>query len=104
MAEVKWSPTANRHLGNILSVISKEAGGAAALKWNRRFLKASRQLERFPEIGSPVEDLSVPGFREQIVGPYRMIYRFDGLAIHMAFVLRADQDLDRALIEAGLRP
>lgn len=104
MADVIWSPTANRHLGTILSLISKEAGGAAALKWNRRFLKASRQLEQFPEIGSPVEDIAVPGFREQIVGPYRMIYHFDGLAVQIAFVFRADQDLDRALNDAGLIP
>lgn len=104
MADVLWSPTASRHLGTILSVISKEAGAAAALKWNRRFLKASRQLEKFPEIGSPIEDIVVPGFREQIVGPYRMIYHFDGLAVQMAFVLRGDQDLDRALTEAGFIP
>ena len=61
MADVIWSPRANRHLHGILSVISREVGGAAALKWNRRFLKASRQLEKFPEIGSPVDDVPSPG-------------------------------------------
>ena len=104
MADVIWSPRANRHLHGILSVISREVGGAAALKWNRRFLKASRQLEKFPEIGSPVDDVPSPGLREQIVGLYRMIYRFDGLAVLIAFVIRAEQELDRAWIEEGLFP
>lgn len=102
MANVIWSPRANRQLGTILSIISKEAGETVAIKWNRRFLKASRILEKFPEIGSPVEEIPIPGLREQIIGPFRMIFHFNGSAVHIVFVVRAERDLERVLMETGL--
>jgi len=104
MAEVVWSPRAHRQFGTILSVISKEAGATVALKWSRRFLKATQILEKPPEVGSPIEDVSISGLREQIVGPYRMIYHFDGSNVHIAFVVRAERELEQVLTEVGLVP
>lgn len=102
MAEITWSPRGRRQLEIILSVIAREAGASVAEKWGRRFTKAVRLVEQFPEIGSPVEELNIPGVREQIVGPYRVIYQFDGTACHIAFVLRAEKQLDSGLTQDDL--
>lgn len=97
MAQIIWSSRARRQFEMTLSVIGRESGQAIAEKWGRRFAKALRQIEQFPEIGSPVEDVNVPGLREQIVGPYRVIDLFDGTDCHLAFVIRAQRQLDEGL-------
>lgn len=97
MAEVTWSPKARRQLQIILSIIARGSGTRTAEKWNRRFVKMTRQLESFPEIGSPVKDSVIAGFRERIVGPYRVVYHFNGTVARIVFVLRAEQELDREL-------
>jgi hypothetical protein len=55
-------------------------------------------LATTPEIGAPVEELEWPGVREQIVGSYRVLYRFDGTTCRVGAVVRAERDLRRAVV------
>ena len=96
MARIIWSPRASREWESILTTIGREAGSAVRLKWKRKFDKAVNALVQFPEIGSPVEDFGIGGLREQIVGPYRIIYVFTGTECRISRFLRAEQDLDLA--------
>jgi plasmid stabilization system protein ParE len=67
------------------------------MKWADKLRDAAGALARFPEIGSPVEDAPVPHLREQIVGSYRLIYRYDGNECLILTIARAEQDLRRLL-------
>lgn len=65
MIEVKWSPRALRDIKRLHDfvyeknqVAAKEAAGA--------ILNGTKHIEKFPEIGKPVENLE-PKFREFIV-------------------------------------
>ncbi len=96
MARIIWSPRASRDWEIILSTIGREAGTSVRLKWKRKFDKAVNALIRFPEIGCPVEDFGIGNLREQIVGPYRIIYLFTGTVCRISRLLRAEQELDLA--------
>lgn len=96
MARIIWSLRARRDWESILSIIGKETGTSARAKWKRKFDKAVNVLERYPEIGSPVEDFGIGGLREQLVGPYRIICVFTGTECRISRFLRAEQNHDLA--------
>jgi hypothetical protein len=54
-------------------------------------------LKRFPEAGAPVEEKGFEAFRELLVGPFRIIYRFTGTECRIGAVVRAERDLHRAI-------
>ena len=99
MAGIVWTTDARREFDGVLATIRKEAGLSAAQKWQRRFAKAVAQIAAFPELGSPVEEYPWRDYREQFVGPYRMIYRFDSTNCRILSVTRGEQRLPRRLDE-----
>jgi toxin ParE1/3/4 len=42
----------------------------------QRIRAESRRLGRYPEIGRAVPEYDNPEYRELIIGPYRLIYRY----------------------------
>lgn len=66
-------------------------------KWVNKLIEAVDGLELFPEIGSPVEEKGFAAFRELLVGPYRVIYRYTGEECHIGAIIRAERDLSRAI-------
>jgi plasmid stabilization system protein ParE len=80
-----------------LSRIAREASPRTAAVWAGRIRRPVATLADLPEIGSPVDDSPVPGLRERIVGPYRIIYRFDGADCLIVTLVRAEQDLRQVL-------
>lgn len=96
MARVTWSPTALDQLEGVVRWIARKAP-ATATKWGRKITGATEILVSQPEIGSPVEDSARPGYRQLLVGPYRVIYRFDGTTCWVSAVLHGSQDIDRWL-------
>ncbi len=97
MAKIIWSAPTRFDLEMILATIAREVGQHVARKWSQRISRAIAQLALFPEIGSEVEVFPFRNFREQIVGPYRIIYRFDGVNCRLLAIVRAQQDLTRRL-------
>ena len=92
MALVIWSPTARIDLRAIYDRIACDSV-LTAEKWLNKLLQAVAILEQLPEIGSPVEEPGFTGYREQIVGPYRIMYRFNGTTCRIAIIVRAERDL-----------
>jgi plasmid stabilization system protein ParE len=101
MARVIWSTPARLEFDVILATIRREAGPHHAEKWRRRFEKALATIQTFPESGSPVEEFPWKNWRESIVGPYRIIYRFDGTNCRVLSAVRAERDLTQRFPEDG---
>ena len=97
MAGISWSAAARADLQRIVTRIAREASPRTAREWGDRLRAAVDLLETLPEIGSPVEDVPIAGLRERIVGPYRIIYQFDGTDCRVLAIPRAEQDLSRVL-------
>lgn len=95
MAEVSWSDDAKSDLRSYYLRIARDSVTAAE-KWRVGILHAVAALEAFPEIGPAVEEVAMAGLRELIVGPYRVLYRFDGARCRIGLVIRAERDLRRA--------
>ena len=97
MAVVAWTELARRGFQRIVATIGRRVSARVARKWATKLLSAVAKLNDFPEIGSPVEDFPEAALRERIVGPYRVVYRYDGITCHILAVIRAEQDLQRVL-------
>jgi plasmid stabilization system protein ParE len=95
MARIIWSPDAASDLQRHLKWISEEASLTIALKWASKFRDAVSALERFPELGAPVEELPFTHLRERLLGRYRILYFFDGADCRIVRIVRAEQDLLR---------
>jgi plasmid stabilization system protein ParE len=97
MVGIIWSEDARRRLERYITRIARESSARTATKWATRIRKSVAMLQMFPEIGPPVEDAPYSGLREQIVGPYRVIYQYDGTNCLIVTVARAEQDISRFL-------
>ena len=97
MARVAWTADARSHFQRHVTRIGRETSARTAKKWAAKLRAAVAILETFPEIGSPIEDGPVPDLREQLVGPYRVVYRFDGGVCLILAIPRAEQDLWRVI-------
>lgn len=95
---VVWSPTALEDVEAIASYIARDSSHYAAAVV-RRLVKASRQLNLFPESGRPVPELEDDSFRELVLSPYRLIYRVERSVVTIAAVVHEKQsfeaDVDR---------
>ncbi|MDB5311483.1 MAG: plasmid stabilization system protein [Gemmataceae bacterium] len=103
MARITWTTTARLDLRRIIEAIGRESSIRIAEKWAVKLYTAVKTLETLPEIGSPVEDLPFAGLREHIVGPYRVIYRYDGVGCLILTIPRAEQDLRRVITPEDLQ-
>lgn len=101
MARVTWSPTARADLEANMNWLARETGIHTALKWTARIQDSVQVLEQFPEIGAPVEESPARGYRERLIGRYRVIYRFDGDTCWILHVVRTERDLRRAIQPEG---
>jgi plasmid stabilization system protein ParE len=63
-----------------------------AAKWARKLYRSTDILKRLPEIGSPVEEFPGKNLREIIVGPFRVIYRYESGVCRVMTVVRGQRD------------
>ena len=75
MAEVTWTPPSVEDLRQIHQFISKDSKQYAAIVV-RNVRGSAERLRAFPESGRPVPELFGTPYREVIVSPYRVIYRY----------------------------
>ena len=92
MALVIWSPTARADLRAVYDRIARDSV-LTADQWLNKLLESVSVLEQFPEIGSPIEEPGFTAYREQIVGPYRIIYHYNGTECRIGTIVRAERDL-----------
>jgi len=82
MAEIVWTETALKDINSIAEYIALDSTYNAKQFVQKIFLAASK-LEKFPNIGKAVRELSGRDYREILFKRYRIIYRnqFDTIYI-----------------------
>jgi toxin ParE1/3/4 len=76
MARVGWSVEARADLREIKRWIARDSPRYASAM-EARVRAAVRQLGRFPESGRTIPEAPQGPYRELIVGPYRIVYRYN---------------------------
>ncbi len=73
--EIRWSPAADRDLGNAHEYLKKR-NPTAARKLMAALIDALDRLEEFPEIGAVATQLEPEGaYRQVVLRPYLLVYR-----------------------------
>jgi len=72
-ARVVWTEKARQDLREIIRYLRRYSSEAAE-RISQQIVEATRRLEDFPLSGRVVPELAETGFREVIVGDYRVIY------------------------------
>lgn len=97
MARLAWTERARSDLRRVVNRLRRVASPATARKWAARIRAAVGRIESTPELGAPVEDVDLDGLREWIVGPFRLVYQFDGATCEILAIVRAERDLGPSL-------
>ncbi|MDD2660543.1 MAG: type II toxin-antitoxin system RelE/ParE family toxin [Methylococcales bacterium] len=98
---VYWSKTAESDLIAIIQFIRDKSPQAAAKVFANIKDKAS-DLVLFPERGRIVPELLAQGighYRELIIPPWRVIYRFSGDVVYVLSVLDSRRNVEDILLE-----
>ena len=106
MAGIIWPRRAFIQYRSQIAYLRTHSGsGRIADKWSVKITRAVARLALLPESGSPVEEFPGHGFREIFVGPYRVIYKYDGTNCTIAAFAHGKQDLRIVMPEyAGNEP
>lgn len=99
MVQVIWTEPALNDLDAIADYIAIENSTAAAT-FVRRVFGHMDQLEAHPESGPRIPELKRSRYRQIVEPPCRVIYRFDGEKVFILYVMRSEQLLRKALLEA----
>ena len=92
MARVTWTEIAKQDHRAVVEWIAGDSVAIAAL-WAEKIRAAPDVLERFPMIGAPVEEFDIPGLRELLVGPYRILYHHENDVCRILHVIHGSRDL-----------
>jgi toxin ParE1/3/4 len=103
--QVYWSNTAESDLIAIIQFIHDKSPQAAAKVFTNIKDEASNPVF-FPERGRIVPELLAQGighYRELIIPPWRVIYRFSDDAVYVLSVLDSRRNLEDVLLERLIR-
>ena len=99
MARLIWTEPALRDLETIAEYIALDKPDAAKRYVQKVFAVVDR-LSHFPKSGSIPPEISDLPYRQVVVPPCRVFYRYDKEYVFIIFVMRSEQNLLRhALIE-----
>lgn len=98
MAQVKWTEPALADLDNIANFIALDKP-AAAKKLVREVFKSVSHLKKFPQSGRRPPELNGSSYREVIIGPCRVFYRVEKSKIYILYIMRAERELRKFLLE-----
>lgn len=91
MAQVIWSPRAEKRLDEIGDYIAKDQPTRAA-DFVERLLGSTRRLKDFPESGAVVPENKA--FRQMVIQGYRLIYRIRGEIAEVVTIISPGQSFD----------
>ncbi|USD66312.1 type II toxin-antitoxin system RelE/ParE family toxin [Vibrio sp. SCSIO 43136] len=97
MAQIVWTQPALSDLNDIAEYVAIE-NTLAAKQLVQSIFNAIERLEAFPESGRTPPELPTLPYREVIVSPCRVFYKYDGNSIYILFVMRQEQDLKRFML------
>jgi toxin ParE1/3/4 len=99
MARLIWTEPALNDLDAIADYIAFDKPKAAT-KLVRRVFASVEQLQRFPGAGRVPPELPALAYREIVVPPCRVFYRFDGKTVFVVYVQRGEREFhSEALLE-----
>lgn len=98
MAEIVWTAPALDDLDEIAEYIALDKLNAAQLLVQNIFERVDL-LSQSPNSGRKVPELSPSKYKEVIVGPCRVFYRFNAETIYILHVMRVERELRRYLLQ-----
>ncbi len=98
MAEIIWTEPALDDLEEIAEYIALDKLNAAQLLVQKVFDRVDL-LSQSPNSGRKVPELSRSKYKEVIVGPCRIFYRFTNGAIYVLHVMRAERALRKYMLQ-----
>jgi toxin ParE1/3/4 len=98
VARLIWTEPALADLEAIADYIALD-NPAAASRLVQRVFESAERLERFPSSGKRPTEIPRTSYREIVVAPCRVFYRFEGEDVFVLYVMRAERLLRRWLIE-----
>lgn len=72
MGKIRWTEKASDHLQSIFEYIEKDSK-VYAIRFIKSLIEAAQKLEKNPNMGRIVPELSEHGFREVIFQNYRIV-------------------------------
>ena len=97
MARLIWTEPALDDLDDLAGYIAMDNPMAAG-RWVQKVIESVGRLERFPHSGKKPRELPETPYREIVVPPCRVFYRFDGETVYIVHTMREEQQLDRLLL------
>lgn len=99
MAKIVWTEPALSDLDDIAEYIALENLFAAKHLVQSIFAKVER-LEIFPESGRIPPELEHLSYREVVVSPCRIFYKYFDGKVYILFVMREERDLRKFLLDS----
>ena len=103
--QIYWSKTAERDLLAIIQFL-RDTNPQNALKVFANMKDKTSDLNLFPEIGRIVPELLAQGighYRELIISPWRVIYRFSSDSIYVLAVIDSRRNVEDVLLNRLIR-
>ena len=98
MAEIIWTEPALDDLEEIAEYIALDKLNAAQLLVQKVFDRVDL-LSQSPNSGRKVPELSRSKYKEVIVGPCRIFYRFTNGAIYVLHLMRAEREFRKYMLQ-----
>ncbi|TVR23802.1 MAG: type II toxin-antitoxin system RelE/ParE family toxin [Nitriliruptor sp.] len=103
---VEWTQTAVDDLLSIIDDVVDRDGTEAAERLYGQITNVVAGLETMPfpcRVVPELEAEGIDGYRELVVGPYRLMFAVRGAAVVLLAVLDGRRDLSELLIDRALR-
>jgi len=98
MAEIVWTEPALEDLNEIAEYIALDKLNAAQLLVQNVFRRIDL-LSQSPNSGRKVPELSPSKYKEVIVGPCRVFYRYTDDSIYILHVMKVERELRRYMLQ-----
>lgn len=98
MAQINWSEPALSDLNEIAEYIALDKESAAK-KLVKQVFSATDRLEQFPESGRKPPEFETSQYREIIIGPCRIFYRYKQNEVYILYVMRSERQLRKFMID-----
>lgn len=97
MARLIWTEPALRDLETIAEYIALDKPDAAQ-RYVKRVFAAAERLSQFPKSGSIPREMPNLPYRQIVIPPCRVFYRYDKDYVFIIFVMRSERNLQQDIL------
>lgn len=102
MAEIIWTEPAIFDLNEVAEYIALDKQ-TAAKKLVQTVFSTVERLVDYPESGRKVPEFEYSNYREVIVSPCRVFYRYDGEYVYVLHIMRSERLLRKYVLDERSR-